>query len=175
MDAQQLVLIGLGANLGKRIETITHACQQINEYIGPTIAQSKLYETKALVWPGSIEQQPNFINAAIAVSSNVSPEKILSYLLDIETKAGRIRAHDGSRWTARALDLDLLGVGSLILTTERLTLPHPGIAHRDFVLAPLIDVAPEWEHPLLRLSVQELYDRFLASGQERFVLRSLDV
>jgi 2-amino-4-hydroxy-6-hydroxymethyldihydropteridine diphosphokinase len=103
------------------------------------VAQSRFYRTP----PWGLHEQPAFLNAAAELDTVLGPHELLDALLRIERDAGRVR--DGERWGPRTLDLDLLHMDGLALHDERLTLPHPRIAERAFVLLPLAELAPDLE------------------------------
>lgn len=128
--------IGLGANLGDPAGQVCRAIVGLSA-LGRLLAQSPLYRTAPLGEPG----QPDYCNAACVIDTDLSPDALMQGLLDLERAAGRVR--DGRRWAARELDLDLLHYEGVALDTPRLHLPHPQIGQRNFVLAPLADVAPE--------------------------------
>jgi 2-amino-4-hydroxy-6-hydroxymethyldihydropteridine diphosphokinase len=100
------------------------------------LARSRLYSTP----PWGVLEQPEFVNAAVSIETALAPHDLLEAMLAIELAAGRVRG--GERWGPRTLDLDLLHVGGMALGDERLTLPHPRMAERAFVLLPLNDIAP---------------------------------
>lgn len=133
----------LGANLGDRMNTFLSAQNLIRFRVGVIIKASSVYETA----PWGVENQPPFLNQVLAVGTSFSPEQILQTILEIETELGRVR-HE--RWSARTLDMDILYFNDLILETEFLTVPHPRLHERRFTLIPLAEIAPDFEHPLLR-------------------------
>lgn len=136
--------LGLGANLGNPAAQIEAAIDQLAATPGVIwIAGSSLYRSAPLGPPG----QPDYCNAAGAVETTLDPEALLDRLQSIEAAAGRARGAE--RWTARTLDLDLLHVEGIALATPRLTLPHPELRHRAFVLVPLAEIAPDLEIPRL--------------------------
>ena len=135
------VCIGLGANLGDRLATLRRAARLILDLPDTTLtAASAVYETEAHVRPGTAPQ-PDHLNAALRVRTRLSPEGMLRHLQAIERAAGRTPG--APAWSPRRLDLDLLLYGALRLDTDALVIPHPRIAERRFVLAPLADVAPD--------------------------------
>ena len=164
------VLIAFGGNLGDPIVTLRRALPMLNECIGGIVKISSLYETKALTLHG--EEHPNYINSVIEVWSWRDSESILQELLRIERELGRDRSPD-KRWEPRTIDLDLLFVDDTVLQTPLLALPHPEIAKRDFVVAPLAEIVPDFVHPLLGKSMKELASDLKESGAEKFVLRTL--
>jgi len=143
------VFISLGSNLGDRTENLKMALHAVELNVGTVLKRSSVYETK----PWGKGNQPDFLNQVIRVHSDISPEDCLFRLLAIEQKMGRKREE---KWGARIIDLDLLYADDLILQTEKLTLPHPGIAQRKFVLVPIAEIAPDFIHPLLKKSQLQL-------------------
>ena len=164
--------IAFGGNLGDPIKTLQAALPMLGDAVGDVELLSSLYETKALTLNGST--QPNYINAVIAVSTTLGPEQVLAELLRIEKELGRDRSAD-KRWEPRTIDLDLLFVDDVCQKTDALTLPHPEISKRDFVLRPLLEIAPEFEHPVSKRSIAELYRLVEDEGLEQFVLRTFPV
>jgi 2-amino-4-hydroxy-6-hydroxymethyldihydropteridine diphosphokinase len=128
--------IGIGSNLGDSLARVRAACDSLAGLSGcRLIARSRLYRTRPF---GPVEQG-DFINAVIGMLTVLTAATLLAEIRGIEAAAGRLRAE---RWGPRILDLDLLVFGNQRITTPELTVPHPGIAERGFVLAPLTDVAP---------------------------------
>jgi len=162
--------IAFGGNLGDPIATLRRALPMLNECVGGIVRLSSLYETRALTLNGVI--QPNYVNAVIEAWSWKDPEDLLRELLRIERELGRDRSPD-KRWEPRTIDLDLLFVGNAVLSTPPLNLPHPEIAKRDFVVTPLAEIAPEFNHPVLGKSMKELLLELSQSEAERFVVRAI--
>jgi len=128
--------IGLGSNLAKPAEQLQHALDALLEVDGINdIVCSPWYQSLA-VGPG---EQPDYLNAAAKLHTHLSPEALLAAMQAIENQQGRIR---DIRWGARTLDLDLLVYDECVMHTDTLTIPHPEIANRRFVLQPLYDLAP---------------------------------
>lgn len=137
-DSNNTAYIGLGSNLESPAGQILLARTEIAALSGLTEASfSSLYASV----PMGPQDQPDYINAVMGVSTGLSPLDLLHALQDIESKHGRVRGKQ--RWGARTLDLDLLLYGDLQIETEELTVPHPGIAERAFVLYPLQECNPE--------------------------------
>jgi 2-amino-4-hydroxy-6-hydroxymethyldihydropteridine diphosphokinase len=131
-------LIGLGGNLGEVRERLDAAIDRLDAEPGLAVtARSRYYRTAP--W-GNVEQ-PDFVNAAVAVSTTLEPLALLDVLLATERAFGRVR--DGERWGPRTLDLDLLAYGDRVIDDSRLSVPHPRIAERAFVLLPLADIAAD--------------------------------
>ena len=132
--------IGLGGNLGDVAAVIEHAFAALSEL--PTthvLRRSRLYRTPA--W--GMTAQPDFINAAALLSTQLSPDALLAELLRIEREAGRDRDAQPERWGPRALDLDLLLYGDAVIAHPGLSVPHPHLHERAFVLVPLAEIAPD--------------------------------
>jgi 2-amino-4-hydroxy-6-hydroxymethyldihydropteridine diphosphokinase len=148
-----MILIALGANLpskaGGPADTLKRALGEL-ERQGVEIREvSAFYETPA--WPDPID--PPFVNAVAAVKTSLQPVELLMLLHGVETDLGRLRSAANA---PRTLDLDLLDYDGRVITTPQLTLPHPRIAGRSFVLVPLGDVAPDWRHPVTGQGLPEL-------------------
>ena len=132
--------VALGGNLGDTRTILQQALDALGMLPGTRlVAQSRFYRTP----PWGLREQPAFLNAAVELDTVLGPHELLDALLRIERDAGRVR--DGERWGPRTLDLDLLHMDGLALHDERLTLPHPRIAERAFVLLPLAELAPDLE------------------------------
>jgi 2-amino-4-hydroxy-6-hydroxymethyldihydropteridine diphosphokinase len=144
--------IALGANLGDRAATIAMAIREIDRLPETRVTiQSSLYETD----PVGPQDQPDYVNAVVGVLTRRGPMRLLQDLLAIERHHGRDRSRS-IRWGARTLDLDLLMYGDLVIDEPGLTLPHPRMHERAFVLAPLCEAAPGLLHPVLKRSMREL-------------------
>jgi 2-amino-4-hydroxy-6-hydroxymethyldihydropteridine diphosphokinase len=134
--------VGLGANLDDPVKQVQRACVELKSISSTRVlACSPLYKSAPL----GPQDQPDYINAVAALQTSLSPPELLAALRAIESQHGRQR--DGSRWGPRTLDLDMLLYGDLQQAMPELTLPHPGLHERAFVLYPLYDVAPELEIP----------------------------
>ncbi len=133
--------IGVGSNLGDSLARVRAAFAALAQLPGCRLeATSRLYRTR----PFGPVQQGDFINAVAGVLTQLSALQLLAGIRGIETAAGRVRSE---RWGPRTLDLDLLVFGDQRIDTPELTVPHPGIAERGFVLAPLVDIAPTLQVP----------------------------
>jgi 2-amino-4-hydroxy-6-hydroxymethyldihydropteridine diphosphokinase len=134
--------LGLGSNVGDREGHLRAALRLLREHGVEVEATSSLYETEPV---GEILDQPDFLNAAVRVSTGLEPERLLDLCKAIEVEQGRMMA--APRHGPRPLDIDLLLMGDLELETERLTLPHPQVTARRFVLVPLLELDPQLTLP----------------------------
>jgi 2-amino-4-hydroxy-6-hydroxymethyldihydropteridine diphosphokinase len=145
--------VGLGANLGPREETLLRAVELLREEDGvEVVALSRIRETD----PVGIEDQPRFLNAAVALETTLRPCELLDLLLRVERDLGRVR--DGTRWGPRVVDLDLLTYGSEVVDEPGLRVPHPRVHERRFALEPLAELDPDLVIPG-RGRVSDLLDR----------------
>ena len=134
--------LGLGSNLGDREAHLRAAVELLEEQGIGVEAVSSVYETEPV---GGILEQPDFLNAAVRISTELEPERLLDVCKAIEVERGRM--FGGPRHGPRPLDLDLLLLGEHELESERLTLPHPQVTARRFVLVPLLELDPELALP----------------------------
>ncbi|MFZ1705092.1 MAG: 2-amino-4-hydroxy-6-hydroxymethyldihydropteridine diphosphokinase [Saprospiraceae bacterium] len=141
----------LGSNQGDRKKNIQFALENIQKKIGVIINQSSIYETEA--W--GLEDQPHFLNMALAIETNEKPLQLMAITKEIEKETGRTPSE---KWGPRVLDIDILYAENLVLQTDTLTIPHAGIYDRNFVLIPLIEIAGDFIDPVKQISIDELYD-----------------
>ena len=157
MPGTLVCYVGLGSNLGDRAVNLAAARRRLNES-GRIVAASSIYETEPWgVDPG----QPNYLNQVVSLITPLSPDELLKVLLRIELEMGRVRTAPGD---PRLIDLDLLLYGDEVADGPGLTLPHPRMCQRAFVLAPLAEIAPELTHPVNGLSIGALNSRVDQSG-----------
>jgi len=142
--------IGIGSNLGEKHKNCLKAIEMIGQIPGcKPIKQSDLYLTK----PVGVEDQDWYVNGVITLRTNLSPQDLLNHLMSIEEKMGRVRRE---RWESRIIDLDILFFGQEIIHEKHLTVPHPRLHSRRFVLMPMTQIAPDLTHPTLGLTMAEL-------------------
>jgi len=150
------VYLSLGSNIGDRVANLQLAVAQLNQ-LGKLTAVSSLYETE----PVEFTDQPWFLNCAVALDTEKTPAQLLTSILAIEQAMGRHRIQPKG---PRKVDIDILLFGDSRVNTATLTIPHPALHERRFVLEPLTEIAPEARHPVLNKRVQELRDA-LPPGQ----------
>jgi len=146
--------VALGSNLGERAENIGRAVDALRSSEGVGIgAISSMLENPAVGGPPG---SPPFLNAVVELNTALQPHELLDLLLDIERRLGRVRSR---KWEPRVIDLDLILYGDKIIDRPHLTVPHPLMHQRDFVLRPLAEIAPEVVHPKLQMTAKELLQR----------------
>lgn len=151
------VYLSLGSNLGERAENLRAGIERLKE-LGELRAVSGLYETE----PVDVRDQPWFLNCVAELATELMPMQLLGRAQQIELELGRRRLRPKG---PRTLDIDILLFGRALVDTPKLTIPHPALHERRFVLLPLAEIAPELRHPVLKRTMRELRDRLPADGQ----------
>ncbi len=155
------VFLGLGSNVGNRRENLRLALRWLEPQCH-VIAVSSLYRSEAVV-PEGAPPGPDYLNAACEVATDLLPHDLLCFVKEIEHAIGRRPA---PRWSPRPIDIDILLYGDAVVDADDLAIPHPLLAGRNFVMAPLAELAPEAVHPVLGKAVGELAEDVDFAGLE---------
>jgi len=140
----------LGGNLGERFTLIEKAKNLLKEKLGKVVRVSSFYETE----PWGFEANKNFLNQVILVETAHLPEEVLNICLSVENELGRERTSDS--YSSRTMDIDILFFNNEVIKTKKLIIPHPRLHERRFTLEPLTEIAPDYVHPVLKKTVQEI-------------------
>jgi len=147
------VFLLFGGNLGDRFELIADAIDLTQRAIGEIVKASSVYESA----PWGFEHENKFLNKVIIVNTSYSPQSILKTIQKIETKLGRVRNKTGM-YSGRTIDIDILFYEDLVMNEEDLKIPHPLLHERRFTLQPLVEIAPNFEHPVLNKTMRQLLE-----------------
>ncbi|HXZ42668.1 MAG TPA: 2-amino-4-hydroxy-6-hydroxymethyldihydropteridine diphosphokinase [Terriglobales bacterium] len=156
VPVHKIVYLSLGSNVGDRAANLNSAIEQL-QALGKIEKVSSFYETE----PVEFENQPWFLNCAVKLDTEKMPKQLLAGILDVEQEMGRRRTQKKG---PRAIDIDILLFGNSIIDTKGLTIPHPAMHERRFVLEPLAEIAPDVRHPVFKRTIRELRDA-LPPGQ----------
>ncbi len=153
------VVILLGGNLGDVRRNLAQCRDMLSERVGRILSLSQELETQA--W--GFSAQDMFVNQAVLIETDMSPEELLDATQLIERDLGRDRADElkqkqrsGEKYASRIIDVDIITYGSQVIEQEGLIVPHPRMHEREFALRPMVEVAPEWRHPILKKTTKEL-------------------
>lgn len=154
----------MGTNVADKCHNIDRAIEAIGS-LGTIVAVSSKYETV----PWGFESDNAFINIAMIIDTELNANELLDATQEIERQLGRTRKSSGGKYADRTIDIDIIDYGGLIMNTPRLMLPHPYTHLRKFVLIPLAEIAPQWQHPISYKSI----DRLIADCSDRDTPRKL--
>ena len=149
---QEKVFLGLGSNTGNKNENLMRAIENLSLALGSPATLSSIIESE----PWGFESKSSFLNCVAAFDTALSPTGLLDIIESIEKQLGRTKKSTKGQDSDRPIDIDILFYGNECINTERLTIPHPQLHKRNFVLIPLCEIAPQLIHPLLQKSIKEL-------------------
>ena len=154
-----LVHLGLGSNLGNRLDFLNQACRELSAVTFRDFRSSAIYESEPLLKM----KQPKYYNQVVCGFTGLSPVELVVKCQQIENMLGRVRKE---RWGSRNIDLDILSYGNEIVDNEKLKIPHPEMEKRSFVLLPLLELSPDWVHPKSGTSIRILWENWLKTNDE---------
>jgi len=154
-----LVYLSLGSNLGNRLDFLNRACKELRSSFLNNLRVSSIFESEALLKM----KQPNYYNIVLCGVTKLTPFELLERCQHIEKILGRKRIE---KWGARNIDLDILSYGDKIIDSQELTIPHPEIEKRGFVIMPLLEISPNWIHPKNLTSIKLIWDYWKKSNKE---------
>ena len=156
-----LVHLGLGSNLGNRHDNLNQACIELESLPLLQFRVSSIYESDPLLKM----PQPKYLNMVVCGLTELSPLELLKKCQQIENRLGRVR---NEHWDSRTIDIDILAYGEECIDSEILKIPHPEMEKRSFVLAPLLELSPEWVHPKTGISIRKLWEEWQQTNDEKF-------
>jgi len=145
-------VLGLGSNIGDRKKNLETARQLLSDNGCLLLKKSSVYETE----PWGNRDQPAFYNQVVEIETTLNAPALMALILEIEKQMGRVRKE---KWEPRVIDIDILFFNDEIIHSENLTVPHPRLHERKFVLAPLKEILPDYVHPVLKKTVSEILDQ----------------
>lgn len=160
----KIVYLSLGSNLGDRAANLRTALHDLGE-LGAVAAVSSFYETE----PVELAAQPWFLNCAAKLDTEKMPRQLIAGILAIEQRMGRQRRQKNG---PRIIDIDILLFGTSLIDAPSLTVPHPKLHERRFVLEPLVEIAPDVRHPVFKRTMRELRDALPAGQTVRRIVES---
>lgn len=146
------VFLLLGSNIGNKKKHLDDAIQLIRKQCGPVKRCSSVYETE----PWKVEDQELYYNMAVEIETTLTPDTLLKQIKSIEKEMGRVSRE---KWAPREIDIDILFFGRKVIKQKELQIPHPHMHERNFAILPMMEIAPDFTHPTLNLSMEELYEK----------------
>lgn len=156
MNKEDTIYLGLGTNQGNKEENIRGAIEELSHLLGTPTAVATIIETE----PWGFQSDNSFLNTVVAFKSTLAPEEILKATQEIERRLGRTKKSIDGCYSDRPIDIDILLYGNRVIESEQLTIPHPLLHKRLFVLQPLAQIAPGLIHPILGKSITRLLKEF---------------
>lgn len=156
------VYLGLGTNLGEKEKNLRDAVERIEERVGKVVSLSAFYATS----PWGFESENTFLNAVVHIETKLPPQELLTLTQQIEREIGRTTKSVNHSYADRIIDVDVLMYDDLILNETNLVLPHPLMHQRLFVMEPMAEIAPGLVHPVLKKTMQDLYESILKTGSK---------
>lgn len=150
MNKQTECFLMLGSNMGNRANNLEEAISLLSTSVGELLVKSEIFESE----PWGYEEEVSYYNMAVMVSTFLEPKAVLTECLSVEDKLGRVRTKNS--YEARPIDIDILFYEDSVINEPELTIPHPRISERRFVLEPLHSIAPELIHPVFNASIEKL-------------------
>jgi len=154
MDLYKKYHVSIGSNIGDRLENIQSSLDLIHSRIASLTGISSIYESESIGFDGD-----DFYNICASFFSDISPHLVMQQLLEIEKTLGRNRS-DETKYISRIIDIDILLIEDLVIDSEELKVPHPEMCNRRFVMEPLIEIDPNLIHPVIKVSLKEIYEAF---------------
>jgi 2-amino-4-hydroxy-6-hydroxymethyldihydropteridine diphosphokinase len=149
MQYMNKVFLLIGGNMGDRLQNLRQATALLSATCGPVVQQSAVYETAA--WGKT--DQPAFLNQALLITTSHSAPELITIILSVEEKMGR---HRMEKFGPRIIDIDIIFYNDAVINEPHLTIPHPQLQNRRFVLEPMNEIAPDQVHPVLKKTIKQL-------------------